>query len=297
MAGGRGPDVSFPLHLEGQEAWVHRWAVPEGQVQRGVVHLLHGAGEHALRYGHVAGAFAGAGFEVFADDHLAHGETGLAAGRLGPIGRGQNRAALRVIAQITQHVRAQRPGLPLIAYGHSWGSLLAQQLLARWRGLADGLLLTGTSLALPGWIRPRGLNAPFRPDATGLAWLSRDPAVGEAFAADPLTFDVEVTPPWTPLGALQLMGMPPARFPRPLAQLPVLILAGSRDSISYGARGARALAACYRRWSGLRDVEYREYVGARHELVNESNREEVIGDMVAWLVKRWPAPRARAGRS
>lgn len=281
--------TSFPLSTDdGREVWVHRWGSAEPGPSRGVVHLLHGAGEHALRYDHLANALVRAGFEVFADDHLAHGETGLAASRLGRIGRGQNRAALRAVAEVALHIRAQRPGRPLVVFGHSWGSLLAQQLFARHHGLVDGMILTGTTLALPGWINAGRMNARFEPDDTGLSWLSRDPAVAEAFANDPLTFDIARTPPWSPIGRLQLLHLPPGRLRGRIDELPLLVLAGSEDAISHGARGARALVRCYRRRTGLSDVSYREYPGARHELVNERNRDEVIGDIVAWLVERWP---------
>lgn len=267
---------------------LHAWPVED---PRAVVVVAHGAGEHAGRYEALAGALGAAGYAVYADDHVGHGRTGLAAGSFGSLGPGQNRGALAALVQVIESVRDRYPGVPLVLLGHSWGSLLSQQVLARHSGLLHGLVLSGTTLAVPGYLNGGDLDGPYRPDESGVQWISRDPAVREAFLADPLTIDIDADPVWTQRGALQLLHLPPSSRSGRVDDVPVLIATGSDDTIGYGERGPRALARAYRRRTGLSDVTHRVYPGARHEVYNETNRDEVFADVVAWLDRRFP-PRA-----
>lgn len=163
---------------------------------------------------------------------------------------------------------------------------MAQKIVAR-SPLYDALVLSGSSLAVP-WVMNIGdLNKPWRsPDASGLEWLSRNEDARRAFAADPLCFDIAEQPAWTPVQALALLGLPPKRLPR---QIPILIQGGSDDSLG-GRRGLRALYTAYRERSGAQDISLRIYEGARHEIYDELNRDEVIAELVSWLRTRFPGP-------
>lgn len=265
----------------------YRW---NADAPRAVIHLAHGVGEHALRYAPLARLLTAAGYSVIADDHRGHGATGLGAGELSDLGPGRLRAAIDGVELVTRRATADdaAAGLPVILLGHSWGSLMAQKIIARSR-LYAGLILTGTSLAIPGYLNIGPLNKPWAgPAASGLEWLSRDPATAEAFAADPLTFDIAVQPAWTSLEALAMLGRPPRRLPRPV---PVLIMGGSDDSLG-GTRGLTALAAAYERRTRLDDVTLHVYPGARHEIFNETNRDEVHADLITWLDAHYPAREA-----
>lgn len=270
----------------GRAVALHAWPVP---APRAIVLVAHGAGEHAGRYAQLAAELNAAGYAVYADDHLGHGRTGLAADSFGSLGPGQNRAARAAIIAVLEELRRRHPGVPLVLYGHSWGSLLAQQVLATRSRLLDALVLSGTTLALPGWLNGGDLNAAYQPDESGVQWISRDPAVQAAFVADPLTIDIGAAPVWSALGALQLISFPPSARSGRVDDVPVLILGGSDDSIGYGPRGPRALARVYRRRTGLSDVTHLVYDGARHEVVNETNRDEVVADLIGWLDRRFPA--------
>ena len=152
---------------------------------RGVVQVLHGVGEHAGRYAALIAALTDAGFIVYADDHRGHGRTGMRqwgdARRLGRLGPGGHRAAVAAVWQLSGKVREENPGLPLILFGHSWGSFLAQILLNDHPEAFDAVVLSGSALRMPGSVNAGDLNAPWRgTDATGTEWLAADLATRDA---------------------------------------------------------------------------------------------------------------------
>lgn len=262
----------------------------EGPPVRGVVQLLHGVGEHAGRYVHVADALTAAGYIVYADDHRGHGRTGLGqhggdARRLGRLGPGGLRAAVAACAQLGDIIRAAHPGLPLVLVGHSWGSFLAQMLLDRHPRDYDAVVLTGSALRWPGALNAGDLNAPWKsPDAMGSEWLSSDLSVGRAFLDDPLTTSEPLAKLFGPLDTLRLIGRPSRNLPR---DVPVLLMVGRDDTVG-GPRSIHRLAEAYRRRSGLTDVTTLVYPDIRHEVFNDVTRDQVIADLLAWIDRRVP---------
>ncbi|MGO3885430.1 MAG: alpha/beta fold hydrolase, partial [Mycetocola sp.] len=193
------------------------------------------------------------------------------------------KGAMDAVQSVGERLVAESGDTPVVLLGHSWGSLMAQKIVAR-TPLYDGLVLSGTSLAVPGVMNIGDLNKPWRsPDASGLEWLSRSEAARSAFASDPLCFDIGEKPAWTPLQALALIGRPPRQLPR---QIPILIQGGQRDSLG-GERGLRALYLAYRERTGVQDISLRIYPEARHEIYNELNRDEVVADLTEWLTARF----------
>ncbi|GAA4783954.1 alpha/beta fold hydrolase [Microbacterium gilvum] len=265
---------------------------PEG-TPRGVVQVLHGVGEHAGRYAALADELAAAGWVVYADDHRGHGRTGMrqhgTAEKLGRLGVGGHRAAVAAVRQLSEHIRAERPGLPLVLLGHSWGSFLAQILFDRHPGAYDAVVLVGSSLRWPGSLNAGDLNARWKtPEANGVEWLSTDEAVQRAFLADPLTVDVPLAKLFGVADTLRLVGRPRRGLRREAgADVPVLLLVGRDDSVG-GPRSVHRLADAYRRRAGLSDVTVHVYDG-RHEILNEPVQGEVRSDIVAWLDARFPA--------
>jgi alpha-beta hydrolase superfamily lysophospholipase len=263
---------------------------PEG-APAGAVQLSHGVGEHAGRYREVAEHLARAGFVVYADDHLGHGRTGLAqwdgdATRLGKLGPGGLRAAVRDVGRFTRFIRDENPELPLAYVGHSWGSLIGQLLLNRRSEDYDAMVLTGTAYRVVGSMNGGDLNRRHAHlGKTGAEWLSRDPAVAQAFVDDPMTTLIPLQKLFGMADAARLLGRPGRRLAR---NVPVLIQVGSDDPLG-GPTSARKLERAYRLRSGLTDVTTIVYDGARHEVFNETNRAEVFADLTAWLEARIPA--------
>ncbi|MDF2560053.1 MAG: lysophospholipase [Microbacterium sp.] len=264
---------------------------PAAGTPRGVVQLLHGVGEHAGRYGALIGALTGAGFHVYADDHRGHGRTGIrqhgGPEKLGRLGVGGLRAAEDAIWQLTGIIRDENPDLPLVLLGHSWGSFLAQMLVNHHPEAWDAVILSGSALRTPGFLNAAPLNARWSKDegATGLEWLSRDPAVWSAFADDPLTTDVPLLKLFGPIEAARLYGRPTKDLGR---DIPLLLLVGRDDPVG-GPRSVHKLADEYRTRSGLTDITTLVYPDARHEIFAELQQDEVRADVLAWLDAHIPA--------
>ncbi|NYJ29562.1 alpha/beta hydrolase [Galbitalea soli] len=273
------------VDAEGVTIHYHRW---DAQNPVGVVQIAHGLGEYAARYEYLAQALTAAGFTVYADDHRGHGQTGLGQyggdrSRLGRLGPGGLRATIAALRMLTAIARDEHPDLPLAIIGHSWGSLMVQIILNRHASDYDAVILTGTAHRLPGSMNAGQLNARHKHlGDTGFEWLSRDPAVAAAFLADPLTFYADVLKLFGLADGLRLFGVPSRHLDH---DVPLLIAIGSEDPLG-GERSVRHLGAAYGKRSRLSDVELAVFPGARHEIFNETNRDEVNAFVIDWLTSR-----------
>lgn len=251
------------------------------------VQIAHGIGEHALRYTAFAEFLAAAGLAVYADDHRGHGETGRRqhAGdlsQLGKLGPGGLRAAEAAIVQLTGIIRERHPETKVAQFGHSWGSLMTQRILATHPTLWDAIVLSGSAFRTLRYMESGDLNTNWAgEDANGFEWLSRDPETAKKFIADPLCFEANVLKLFGVSDGLRLYGKPGFGLD---PHTPLLIVSGSDDPLSRGD-GLKRLAEAYRA-KGMRDVSLKLYPGARHELLNETNRDEVFLFVTTWLLER-----------
>ncbi|GAB2557271.1 alpha/beta fold hydrolase [Leucobacter ruminantium] len=270
---------------EGVEIAAYEWAAAEPV---GVVQIAHGLGEHAKRYEAFARALVAAGFTVYADDHRGHGETGRRQhggdlSQLGRLGPGGLKATEAAILRLTDIARDRHPGLPVIMFGHSWGSLMTQRLLNEHPRAWDAVVLSGSAFRTFKHLESGPLNAKWAGEgANGYEWLSRDPAVAEAFLADPLCFYADVLKLFGVADGLRLYGKP---APGLAPDVPILIVSGSEDPLSRGDEGLRLLAEAYRK-RGVRDVTVKIFPEGRHELLNETNRDEVFAALATWMLER-----------
>jgi alpha-beta hydrolase superfamily lysophospholipase len=261
---------------------------------RGVVQLLHGVGEHAGRYEALIAELTAAGFHVYADDHRGHGRTGIrqwnGPARLGHLGKGGMRATVAACWQLTQIIQSERPGLPIVLLGHSWGSFLSQMLFNQHPEAYSAVILSGSAYRTPTDMNPLPLNKQWDgPDADGLEWLSRDSAVWQAFHDDPLTVETPLLKLFGPIEAARMYGRPKKDLGR---DVPVLLLVGRDDPVG-GPHSVHKLADAYRNRSGLSDVTTLVYADARHEIFNELQQDQVRADVLAWLDRHVPAASTR----
>jgi alpha-beta hydrolase superfamily lysophospholipase len=282
------PSSTFSyISADGTPITAYRWD-PEGE-PRAAVQLAHGMGEHAKRYDHVARALNEAGYVVYAQDHRGHGAT-ADSGALGNLGEGSWPALVDDIGLLSARIRSEQPALPLIVLGHSMGSFAVQQYLLDHSADADAVVLTGTAvidLLEPALDLDQPLdlslfNAAFQPARTDYDWLSRDEATVDAYVADPLCgfgIDTESAKAMF-VGARRLAD--PEQVDRMRKDLPVYIAVGENDPVNGGLTLLTPLTDRYQA-AGLTDVTVRTYPEARHEILNETNNAEVIGELTAWL--------------
>jgi alpha-beta hydrolase superfamily lysophospholipase len=300
--------VTAPTHTEARDGVrlaERRWT-PAGEV-RATVQLVHGLSEHAGRYERLARALTARGFAVGALDQRGHGLTAESTGpgSFGPGATGE--AVLDDVRDLGARLAAEHRGLPRFLLGHSLGSAVALASAERDGEDLDGLVLSGPigvaphlaaavpqlEAAVAGGLGDApmdalgGFNAPFEPARTPYDWLSRDAAEVDAYLADPLCGDD--VPPTYAYGAGMFALVTRAASPEGVgglpAGLPVLLLSGQRDPVGgEDAAQVTALAGLLRD-RGL-PVEQHVYPDARHEVFNETNRDEVTADLLAWLGAR-----------
>ncbi|MBO3725382.1 lysophospholipase [Actinomyces bowdenii] len=290
-----------------------RAARPQGSPAppRAVIQVVHGMAEHAARYGRFAAAAVEAGYAVHADDHRGHGLTTADQARGHLAERDGWELVVADLSMLLDRIRATYPGVPVILMGHSWGSFLARDLAARRGQELTGLILLGAgsgagTLTAPGMAlasaesRMRGGSRPsrllhalafgpyrrhFAPNRTEVDWLSRDPAEVDRYVADPLCGFVTTSGFFLDLlaGMAAISTREHARSMPP--GLPMLLASGDRDPVGAMGAGVRRVATMYRH-AGVREVALTLYPGARHELLNETNRGQVTADLLAWIAAR-----------
>jgi alpha-beta hydrolase superfamily lysophospholipase len=243
-----------------------------------VVQLAHGAGEHSGRYREPLSPLVDAGFIIYAADHRGHGMTSGMM-HLGDFGAGGAAACVSDMAALSKLARAENPGVPLVLMGHSMGAMLAQAYLLDHSGLIDALVLSGT--AAPGARLPADPNAGYPNPRTAYDWLSRDPAEVDRYVADPFCGIRFTDASRASFMTLRERGMAADALARVRKGLPVYVFVGDEDPINDRLAGVTPLVDAYRA-AGL-DVTLKVYPGGRHEMLNETNRAEVVGDLLAWL--------------
>jgi alpha-beta hydrolase superfamily lysophospholipase len=285
---------------------VFGWRSLPEEPARSIVVVVHGASEHSRRYVRLADALTAHGHAVYALDQRGHGRTAQSTGpgRTGP--RGMD-GMLDDVHQLVTCARAEVPGVPIVVFGHSMGSLVTQAYVQRHGDELAGYVLSGSmgpienademvaamraaieagmadvAVEAPPELFTQ-LNAGFEPVRTTFDWLSRDADEVDLYIADPMCGDeVPMTYGFVAetLNTASVVMEPPgiAQIPKPVR---VLLLAGDADPVSNRAVQIRELERRLRD-AGL-DVVAKYYPGGRHEILNEINRDEVTADLLAWL--------------
>ena len=273
---------------DGTEIAGYRWD-PAGQ-PRGAVQLTHGMGEHVQRYDALARAITGRGLVAYGQDHRGHGATARSADELGQLGPDGWTQLVHDIDLLVSRIHDEQPGLPLVLLAHSMGSFAVQQYLLDHSDRVDAVVLTGTTaldqlepaLDLDKPIDLAMFNAAFEPARTEFDWLSRDEAIVDAYIADPRCgFGIDTDAAKDMFAGARRVA-DPGQVAAVRSDLPLYIAAGELDPVNANLALLNVLADRYRA-AGLTDVTVRTYPGARHEILNETNRDQVVADILEWI--------------
>jgi alpha-beta hydrolase superfamily lysophospholipase len=249
---------------------------------RAVVVLSHGLGEYARRYDHVAQRFGDAGLVTYALDHRGHGRSG------------GKRMLVRHISEYTADfdtlvriATREHHGLKCVVLGHSMGGGIVFAYGVERPDNYDLMVLSAPAVAAQELVSPLmivaakvlGALVPGLPvQELDVAAISRDAAVVQAYNDDPLVYHGKV-PAGVGRALLEVGETMPQRAPALTA--PLLVVHGSDDRL-IPVDGSRRLVECV----GSTDVELKVYPGLYHEVFNEPERDQVLGDVVAWILKR-----------
>jgi alpha-beta hydrolase superfamily lysophospholipase len=311
---------------DGTKLFLHRWlpgsAATAGSKPALVLHIVHGMAEHGQRYQRLAEKLTACNIEVWAADQRGHGKTADLTvnqpGRGGRLGHcadadGFNRVTADVHA-INLAIRKTYPNTPLVLMGHSWGSFISQNYIEKYNDprIIDGCILSGTR-GPGGFMVKAGVlimnlfaffcgsrngsqaaraisdgpyDKPFKPTRTPFDWLSRDDQEVDAYANDPKCGMLCSTGFYRDMiGGLNQIHKK-AALSKIAVGLPVYVFSGNSDPVGDMGRSPTALVTIYRSL-GIKDMEFILYPGARHETLNETNRDEVMDNLLSWISRHY----------
>lgn len=273
----------------------------------GIVLISHGMAEHIARYDQLGQALASAGYLAAGYNHLGHGETAPVKGFFAD-DEGW-RKVVEDLHAVMQFLSGRAAGAPRVLLGHSMGSFLAREYALSYPDSLDALVLSGTgwqgkALCALGLIPAKlfclmgrgkkpskfldrlafsSNNKPFRTQGgTAFDWLSRDKTEVRKYVEDPLCGFVFTAGGFKDLftGLMRLTRL--ERLKKLPKGLPVRLISGGEDPVGKRGAGPETVARQYR-GAELHNVTVKIYEGARHELFNEINRDQVREDLKSWL--------------
>lgn len=295
-----------PAHSGEGRIYSRMWAP---QQPRAVLLLVHGMAEHSGRYAPFARFLAENGFAVFMNDHAGHGRSAVVQGYFAEKDGWDH--VLGDLERLEADARARYPGLPVGIFGHSMGSFLTREYIARHGGRLYAAVVCGTMGKNPllGFARAlagvqtavKGPRSPAKlidslstggyhrlfPGEGRSAWLCTDKAVQEAFDADPDCGFVFTASAYRDMfGGLAAITGPAwaAKVPK---DLPVLVIAGDKDPVGDCGKGPTQVYG-WLKAAGL-EAELKLYPGMRHEILNEPGRARVYEDVLGFLQGALPA--------
>lgn len=282
--------------FDGKEIYTRLWEDVAEPI--GVVQICHGLGEHSGRYDHFARFLNANGYIVFADDHRAHGHTDNGSGDC------QGEPAVDTVQDLlffNRWLRERYPQLPLIFFGHSYGSSLAHRFI-QFPSSICACVMTGVNMMPHGMLKAMGglmylaksvapgklismtsdsMNKRFPDRDVPHAWLTRDPEIRKEYEADPfcgtpssLRFNHSMT-------KMMCQATDPENLKKVPDSLPIAMFCGEDDSAGGFGKGPKTALEIYRKYG--KNITLKLYPGARHEVLNEINRDEIYQDILSFL--------------
>ena len=278
---------------------------------KAILHIVHGMSEHAARYDHFAKFMVNNGFEVFSSDLRGHGKT---AGKLDNVGQfalnnGWDRV-VKDLSLLTEHFKNNRK-LPVYILGHSMGSFLARTLIKDYPSVGDCYIFSATA-GHPGLLGIAGkklaganafflgkknrsqlltkmafgdFNKKYENPRTEKDWLSKDTDVVDKYIADEYCMQTFTGQFFEDLldGILRINSS--AYLNGTPKNKPVYMFAGDMDPVGNYGKGPKEVLKRFKE-VGIKDIELKMYPDGRHEMLNETNKEEVYNDLLTWMNKK-----------
>jgi len=302
-------ELSFDSRDQKTKIHAIQWTPVSVEV-RGVIQIIHGMAEHIERYEDFAKFLGKQGFVVVLEDHLGHGKTASSSSTLGYFCEQDPATVLvRDVHRLKKIVQEKYPGLPYIVMGHSMGSMILRNYLFRYGQGIDGAVIIGTNASsnatlafgkiltgilkliygekhkseLLNKISFGNCNKKVPQKRTIVDWLSTDPKVVDRYMGDPLCgFTFTINGFQTILELFKRMQNEEnlKKIPK---DLPLLIISGEEDPIGEYGKVPKEVYDTYLKL-GLTKVQLKLYNGARHEVLNETNKKEVYEDLKNWVL-------------
>ena len=294
-----------------REIFVHKWSPLRGEI-KAVLQIAHGMAEHGKRYEEFAEFLNRHGYLVYANDHRGHGKSADSLEYLGYLGEDQGfKLLVEDMCQLSQIIKMENSYKKIFLLGHSMGSFASQRFIMDYPKQVDGVILSGSN-GSQGSVLKLGIllakresrrkgpkekskllnnlsfasyNKKFKPNRTDFDWLSREDKKVDQYIEDP--FCGEIFPASFYLEFFKTLSYIEAKenFSKIPLPLPIFIISGDKDPVGRMGRGVESLYQRYLK-VGVKDLQKKLYQGARHEVLNEINRQEVMTDIVQWLETR-----------
>ena len=299
-------DITFPSS-DGKNTLHAELFIPSDNNIKGVVQISHGMMDYVGRYKGMAEALCAAGFALAGNDHLGHGDSvstpddyGFFASKCG------YDYVIDDVKKMNDLIRKEFPGAPIVLLGHSMGSFIARLYALNYGNSIDGLIIHGTAGPNPASgagimlvkimrsvkgeryrskfvcsLADGGYNKGFDPAEGDGAWLTRDPAMVADRVGNPKNDFIFTLAGYEDLFHFLNNCNHESWFRCFPKELPTLVISGEEDPVGGFGKGVRYVYDNLKK-NGA-DVELKLYPGARHELFNETNRDQVFGDLINWL--------------
>ena len=286
---------------------VYEW-LPEGEV-KAILQIAHGMAEHAARYANFAEFLTNKGYAVYANDHRGHGKTAGSIEKLGFFAENNGwNIVVDDMHKLTQEIKKRNPDKPIFLMGHSMGSFLSRDYITKYASDIKGVILSGTADD-PGLLGKVGgfinntviffngkkkqsplmtklsfgeFNKQFKPNRTEYDWLSTDNEQVDKYINDPYCGTVFTNGFFKDL----LKGVSIVNSNESINKidknLPVFFLSGGKDPVGDNGKGVTNV---YEKFTniGIKDVSIKLYENLRHEMINETNKEEVYQDIFNYM--------------
>lgn len=291
----------------GKEIKYYKWSEVENP--KGIVQIVHGMTEYALRYDYFAKKLCENGYIVYAHDQRGHGETSPKDEEKGYIADDEGFDILvENVKELTDVAKKENSNLPIILFGHSMGSFVSQRYIELYGNGIDGVILSGTN-GKPDRITKLGIliskieimlkgrkaksklmdklsfgdfNSNFKPTRTDYDWLCSVNEEVDKYIESPVCgficstsfyYDL-IRGLWKINKKENLNNIP--------QNLPIYIFAGDKDPVGKFGKGIVKLYDTYKS-IGIYNLNYKLYSNGRHEMLNENNKDEVIKDLLDWI--------------